>query len=275
MIHLPVFCIPVGMHLVVPFSLVNQSYSRINFSLGHGVGVAASILSHCSPLTAAYSIAKGFRRRFDLMEVCHDNKLLCYSCLLIGWGLVADIEFDTSKYRWIGPIRYTLGALSNVTNPTYYKLRVSYLPAKEQTMKFCTGEGCTVCNSPVKSDDENSNGWVVEEGLFMQVAAFNLSDSTKGHRIAPYAHASDGCMDLVIMKDISRKEYIELYNSIGTGSYVDGNFFMDDKLGYVKVKAFRVESLDGPCNVGIDGIRYVQEQTIEVSILPSVATLGA
>eukprot|EP00339_Tiarina_fusa_P001824 CAMPEP_0117003614 /NCGR_PEP_ID=MMETSP0472-20121206/4871_1 /TAXON_ID=693140 ORGANISM="Tiarina fusus, Strain LIS" /NCGR_SAMPLE_ID=MMETSP0472 /ASSEMBLY_ACC=CAM_ASM_000603 /LENGTH=307 /DNA_ID=CAMNT_0004704313 /DNA_START=658 /DNA_END=1577 /DNA_ORIENTATION=+ len=204
-INIPTFCIPAG----------------------HGVGIAASILAHASPLSAAYSIAKGFRRPLDIMEIKQNGSVMCYSSLLVSWGLVADIEFETAGLRWMGPIRYKMGAIAAITKPPLHHLRISYLPAKSNTMAFCTGGGCKVCSKGAalareneEKSDHSANGlegeeeggesalyeedWMVEEGKFIMVIALTLSDTTQNHRIAPYAHASDGCIDLVFMKDVSR-----------------------------------------------------------------------
>lgn len=132
-INIPTFCIPAG----------------------HGVGIAASILAHASPLSAAYSIAKGFRRPLDIMEIKQNGSVMCYSSLLVSWGLVADIEFETAGLRWMGPIRYKMGAIAAITKPPLHHLRISYLPAKSNTMAFCTGGGCKVCSKGAALAREN------------------------------------------------------------------------------------------------------------------------
>merc|ERR1712137_1287066 len=99
--------------------------------------------------------------------------------------------------------------------------------------------------------------WVTEEGHFIMFIALTLSDTTVDHRIAPYAHASDGCIDLVFIKDLSRADLISYFKKMKSGAYVDkSNFYMDDKLGYIKVTKFKVERLDNSTKniVSIDGV---------------------
>jgi len=257
----PVFCIPAG----------------------HGVGFAVSVLATASPVSAAFSIAKGFRRPVDIIEVNHGSKLMCYGCLLVAWGMVADVEFNTAKWRFIGPIRYRLGAVGAALNPTFYKLRLSYLPATDQSMTFCTGEGCVRCTDPNNAlltglDSSNSIAepqWVVEEGEFLMLTACNLTDTTVHHRVAPYAHASDGCIDLVFIKNVSYRSFFDLFVTIADGSFVNNpDFYLNDKLGYIKVKSFRVETLSGPVPFSVDGIPYVHESIVECNILPSAGVMG-
>ena len=317
-IDIPVFCIPAG----------------------HGVGIASSILASGSPTVAAFSIAKGFRRELDLIEVKQNGKVMCHGSLLVSWGMVADIEFDTHGLRWLGPIRYKVGAIASfVTKSSYHHLRVSYVPAKHQTMTFCTGEGCKTCLQGVKRargenvveedeqsttqtnhdhpdgrsdsvkntkiedyewlhkriktiddetdvednpdnlsdfvEDDDEDVWHVEEGYFLLLIALNLSDTTKNHRIAPYAHASDGCIDLVYIKEVSTLNCLQLFNTLKTGSFVDSNFYMDESLGYIKVTKFKVEALDEKRVVSVDGIPYVHNSVLEGTVIPSAATLGS
>mmetsp|Transcript_21720 Transcript_21720/g.27667 ORF Transcript_21720/g.27667 Transcript_21720/m.27667 type:complete len:366 (-) Transcript_21720:8-1105(-) len=258
---------------------------------GHGVGVSASILGQASPELAAFSIAKGFRRKLDLVEVYQNNELLCHSCSFVAWGAVADVEFNTDYLRWLGPVRYRMGALISISvgSPSLFHLRISYLPHPDQDLKFCTGEGCQRCLQGIEEEKHRAErgellncreeDWVVIEGHFMLVTGMNLSDTTQGHRFAPYAHPSDGCIDLGIVDDVSRTELIELYSTLKTGSFVDKTNFnkkLNDKLTYVKVVAFKVVPLDGePLHFSADGIQYTQQSEVRCSVLPCAGTLGA
>ena len=258
-IRIPVFCIPAG----------------------HGVGVASSILADASPLVAAFSIAKGFRRNLDLIEVTKNDKLMCYGCLVIAWGLVADVEFNTASIRWLGPVRYRVGAIASVGKPPLFHLRISYIPSNDQNMAFCTGEGCVNCNKNNNADEEefDESSWIVEEGHFIMVTAMNMSDSTANHKLAPYAHPSDGNIDLTFVKDISRAGLLELLTTIRTGSFVDKSNFnrqLEDKMKYVKVKKFKVEPLSGnEYTCSVDGIPYSHKDALECTVFPSMGTLGA
>merc|ERR1711879_100226 len=105
------------------------------------------------------------------------------------------------------------------------------------------------------------------------VIALTLSDTTQNHRIAPYAHASDGCIDLVFMKDVSRAGFISLFKTLKTGAFVDNEALLkDDNLGYIKVTQFRVERLSDKTpddNVSVDGISYPHNSVLEGKIIPS------
>jgi len=255
---IPVFCIPAG----------------------HGIGIAASILAHASPVSASFCIAKGFRRKLDLLKVSQNGTLLAHCSLLLAWGIVATVEFETAGMRWMGPIRYRLGAIAAITNPPLFHLKISYVAASDQTMTFCTGEGCRRCEEGTLLSQQNTNTvedeWEVEEGYFIMASVMNLSDSTQNHRIAPYAHASDGCVDLVFIKDISRTSFLELYKTLSTGAFVNkSNFYMHDKLGYIKVKKLKIEYLDGECAASIDGIPYKHNSVFECEVIPSAFSLGS
>ena len=275
-IDIPVFCIPAG----------------------HGVGVASSILGCGNQTVAAFSIAKGFRRKLDIMKITENGKVLCYNSLLTSWGMVADVEFDTAGLRWIGAFRYRLGGVAAILRKSsLHHLRLSYIPVKNSSMTFCTGEGCKICSRGTKDarklakkiptdvlldedpNSEDSEGedeeWTTEEGYFLVLNASVLSDTTSNHRIAPYAHASDGCIDLVYIRDTSRSNVLQLFNTLKNGSFVDSNFHLEDQIGYVKVKKFKVEPLDKNQVASLDGILHRHDTVLEGSVLPSAVTLGA
>lgn len=261
---IPVFCIPAG----------------------HGIGFTTSILGVSSPLVAAFSITKGFRRKLDVIKVVQDNSLLCHSTTLLGWGAIADVEFNTSKLRWLGPVRYHVGAVASMRNPNLFHFKISYLPAIDESMTFCTGEGCDACKKGAEraaNIDGNlkaqSKDWVVMEGYFAMIVAMNVIDSTNNYRFAPFAHPSDGSIDLIIFHDISRADLVDLYSTLRSGNFVDKTNFAStgDKLTYVKVEAFKIEplSMDEPIVISIDGLPYTQTSTIECTVMPSAFDVGS
>eukprot|EP00012_Vannella_robusta_P006034 CAMPEP_0206198692 /NCGR_PEP_ID=MMETSP0166-20121206/9793_1 /ASSEMBLY_ACC=CAM_ASM_000260 /TAXON_ID=95228 /ORGANISM="Vannella robusta, Strain DIVA3 518/3/11/1/6" /LENGTH=158 /DNA_ID=CAMNT_0053616603 /DNA_START=1309 /DNA_END=1782 /DNA_ORIENTATION=- len=149
-------------------------------------------------------------------------------------------------------------------------------------MTFCTGEGCKQCKKGSKLAKQQKEQaktvppaeekWTVEEGHFIMLIALTLSDTTQNHRIAPYAHASDGCIDLVFIKDISRAAFVSMFKSLKTGAFVDEKtFYEDDKLGYIKATKFRVDRLDGKPDdyVSVDGVQYEHTATLECAVIPS------
>lgn len=57
----------------------------------------------------------------DLLSIFQDNKIT-YSHLNLTWALIADIDIESEKYRWMGEARLIVGALIRLL-----KLRVKIM----------------------------------------------------------------------------------------------------------------------------------------------------
>ena len=51
-----------------------------------------------------------------------------YFSLLVNWGMIADIDIESEKYRRLGETRFLIGAVSCIFKKKYYRGKVSYLP---------------------------------------------------------------------------------------------------------------------------------------------------
>src|SRR3990167_1065087 len=305
------------------------------FIQGNGVGYSASLLGNADPLTAAYSISKQFSRPLDLIEVKQKGKIIYHSGLFVSWGTFADCD-NNSNFKWFGNSRYTLQSLVSVVSNHTIHGKVSYLPAENQTMSFCSGEFCSHCIESVRSfssnphnsnesvdsqlstdgslqphsnpltpmnrstdnigermdkgeelqlespnvrldggDGEETEDWVEESGEFMMVTGCNMSDITQGIRIAPYAHPSDGCIDLLILRKAPMSELSKILFSLKNGTYVNNpNFNSSGYFIYVKVKAFKIESHDTTSYYSVDGTKVKSKSPITCRVLPAKAVIG-
>ena len=85
--------------------------------------------------------------------------------------------------------------------------------------------------------------------------------------MAPYAHLSDGHIDLLFAKPLSRPKLTKLLLEIEEGKHID----MKD-IEYHKVKAFVLEPTATNGVIMIDGER-VQEETVKVEVHPALVKL--
>ncbi|XP_076458489.1 sphingosine kinase 1-like [Babylonia areolata] len=58
-----------------------------------------------------------------------------FSFLSVTWGIVADIDYESEKYRNLGEARFTLGAIKRIVNLRAYSGKLSFLPVAEYTPK--------------------------------------------------------------------------------------------------------------------------------------------
>jgi len=221
---------------------------------GSGNGLAHSIGCHC-PLRAIMSIVKGTHRPIDLWTVDQGGKKT-YAFLSLTWCLIGDIDIESENLRWMGDTRFTVGAVKRVLNLRKYSGRISYLPADSSTTPTTRcGYYCT-CKyfEPGETDpgDDNERGgpkvkfsstdrsledeWETYEGQLTFFVAANASMIAGSTYASPFAHCSDGYIDLLFLKDNGRISALSVLLDLENGNFVKHKY-----MEYKKVKAFRVE----------------------------------
>jgi diacylglycerol kinase family enzyme len=87
----------------------------------------------------------------------------------------------------------------------------------------------------LKGGDES--GWThVESDQFVMFTSSNATHLASDMMAAPYAHWSDGCWDIVLVKDVPKMALMKLFTALETGEHVDSEY-----VTYIKCKAFRLE----------------------------------
>ncbi len=142
-----------------------------------------------SPLDAAWRIVAGRTGPFDVARVETGDRI-DYCVTLVGWTGVSDINCKAERLRILGPSRYAAAALWQLLFP---KRRRAKLVLDDQSIE----------------DD------------FMLVAACNTIFSGSGMRLAPRAKVDDGKIDVVILRDASRRQLLRMFTKVFDGSHVD------------------------------------------------------
>ncbi len=141
------------------------------------------------PLDAAQRIVAGRTCPFDVAEVNAAGQI--HSCVtLVGWAGIADINAKAERLRRLGPPRYALAALWQVLAPKRRRARI-------------------ILDDLTVEDD------------FLLVVACNTVFSGSGMRLAPCARVDDGKIDVVIVRNASRRQMLRLLSKVFDGSHLD------------------------------------------------------
>ncbi|KAM3701769.1 hypothetical protein ACJW30_05G199500 [Castanea mollissima] len=176
--------------------------------------------------------------------------------LAIIRGLVADIDIESEKYRWMGSARIDFYGLQRILHLRQYNGRVSFVPAPG----FETyGEPTSYPNKSIGKPDSCSPSeeesikarhhgyqgpnidlenleWRTISGPFVSVWLHNVPWGGEGTLAAPDAKFSDGYLDLIIMRDCPQLDLLSLMTGLNDGSHVKS-----PHVTYLKVKAFVLE----------------------------------
>eukprot|EP00117_Sycon_ciliatum_P031046 scpid57386/ scgid24356/ Sphingosine kinase 1 len=110
--------------LQIPFAVIPA---------GSGNALAASVL-HASKETygiveAVYVALKGSPVPLDIMSVTSAKRRI-YSILSVTWGLLADVDIGSDKFRKLGNARFTLAFMQTLASLKKYPAKLSFLPAE-------------------------------------------------------------------------------------------------------------------------------------------------
>eukprot|EP00026_Physarum_polycephalum_P005330 Phypoly_transcript_05362.p1 GENE.Phypoly_transcript_05362~~Phypoly_transcript_05362.p1 ORF type:complete len:627 (+),score=83.49 Phypoly_transcript_05362:27-1883(+) len=203
---------------------------------GSGNGLAAA-LGGATPTEAAFAVIKGPARPFDVLRTTQ-NGVSLYGFLTLTWAMISDVDIESEKMRWMGSLRFSIGALKRIMSLRKYKGKITYLPAEalHPHTPCVSYQDCNNCNSlptispppagpplhtgteaganPHSSNDRvdelqsclfdpnlpTPEGWQVLDDEFVLFIATNVSHISTDFIASPHAHLSDGAIDLILVR---------------------------------------------------------------------------
>ncbi|KAB1221898.1 Sphingosine kinase 1 [Morella rubra] len=239
---------------------------------GTGNGMAKSLLDlvgdPCTVPNAVLAIIRGHKCSLDVATIVQGETKF-FSVLMLAWGLVADIDIESEKYRWMGSARLDFYALQRILHLRKYNGRISFVPApgfegygepssfhgkssgKKNICSPTEEEPVKICHPGYQGpyfDLENSD-WRTINGPFISTWLHNVPWGSEDTMAAPDAKFSDGYLDLILIKDSPKLSLLSLMTGLADGSHVKSPYVM-----YLKVKAFILEPgprADDPTTEGI------------------------
>nr|XP_023900602.1 sphingosine kinase 1 isoform X2 [Quercus suber] len=226
---------------------------------GTGNGMVKSLLDSagypCTAPNAVLTIIRGHKRSLDVATILQ-RETKFFSILMLAWGLVADIDIESEKYRWMGSARIDFYGLQRILHLRQYNGCVSFVPAPgfetygEPTSypNKSTGKPDSCSPSEEESIKVRHHGyqgpnidlenleWRTISGPFVSVWLHNVPWGSEGTLAAPDAKFSDGYLDLIVMRDCPQLALMSLMTGLNDGSHVKS-----PHVTYLKVKAFVLE----------------------------------
>lgn len=141
------------------------------------------------PLDAVHRILRGHTQKIDVAKMTMPTEEM-YSFNIIGWGLVTAVNHTSEKFRWWPQQRYNLATVIEL-------IRMKTLA----TRLIVDGQEF---NDPVSF-----------------LIACNTPYTGVGMKMAPLAQLDDGKIDLVLVKEASRLQMINLFSQVFEGKHID------------------------------------------------------
>ena len=84
-----------------------------------------------------YIALKGKPHPLDLYSLT-TTKRKVYGFRSVTWGLTSDVDIESEKFRALGKVRFTLGAIQRIIGLRHYKGQLHFLPSVKEESR--TGE---------------------------------------------------------------------------------------------------------------------------------------
>ncbi|CAA0396024.1 unnamed protein product [Arabidopsis thaliana] len=228
---------------------------------GTGNGMIKSLLDtvglRCCANSATISIIRGHKRSVDVATIAQGNTKF-FSVLMLAWGLIADIDIESEKFRWMGSARIDFYALQRIICLRRYNGRILFLPAPGFE-GYGQPASCSLYQEPHVSDKEvgyqgpetkfEDLEWREMKGPFVTIWLHNVPWGAENTLTAPAAKFSDGYLDLIVLKNCPKLVLLSLMRQTSSGTHVESPYIV-----YIKVKAFVLEPgalVDEPDKEGI------------------------
>jgi sphingosine kinase len=243
--------------------------------------------------TAAMNIIKGYPRPMDLWRVTQQD-FMEWGFVVSAWCMVSDVAMEAESRRWMGSVRFDVGALVSIAKFKKYPGRVSLLPvenwSKEKGVRCDPHFGsCEVCTpkSEEKTYPESAQDmpgpithtdldhpppeWKVIEDEFIWFICGNVTHLKPEMVGFPFAHIGDGTIDIVSCRkgkvDVGRGELLKLFGMFTNGEYVD-----HPAVEYFKARALILEPRGNEGAFIVDG-EPIKYQTVKIESFPGLATV--
>ncbi len=260
----------------------------------------------------AFNMSKSMGKATDLCtyELC--DKSVVHSFLAFEWAIVADVDSESEKYRFLGGFRFTLGAvkriLSNFNKISFlkqqnnkisfqelrkYRGRLSFLVAddfknykpKDTTIKVIKHDDRNQNENRIEQDSDRKfkylrpfdqqvpSDWLTIEDNFVFFLIASKPLIAPTFIAAPDSKLDDGIMHLFFIKEgITKLELIQLFDQSETGSHLN-----NPKVEYCKIKAFRLEPLVSESTekngvMMVDG-EHVPYGVVQAEVAPRIANI--
>lgn len=297
-------------HEVINGLMERQDWeTAIKTPLGHIPGGSANALSCCvAHLTneqfknlslevfaaqTTFNLTKAISTPMDLVayELC--DKKIVHSFLAFEWAIIADVDLESEKYRYLGGLRFAVGAVKRILNLRIYRGKLSFLPTDEHKNYTPKNRSINIKRQPNETDisainpsirETNSSrpnfkylpeldqpipsDWLTIEENFVMLLISYLPLISPDFVSAPDSKFNDGNMHLVFIKEgITKTQMLKLFTNTETGDHLN-----NELVEYVKIKAFRLEPIgiidsNGQVNTSNGGIMMVDGERVPTGVI--------
>ncbi|KAI8054019.1 ATP-NAD kinase-like domain-containing protein [Syncephalis plumigaleata] len=271
---------------------------------GSGNAMAVSVDQPTPELATAAAIC-GRVSPMDIMAITSlATQKVYYSHEMVTWSLVADIDIEADRYRWAGPVRFTMSAVWRILSLRRYKARIHYLLHEKDPASNGESVVTRSATSHHENEDINTttpdtsihgpslkhtkfchdkdvndpltlpNKWNSYEGPVAHFMASSLPWISSDTYIAPTAGISSGHIDLIWLAEPDHGlQLLPVLADDGRGDYLKSS-----RTRWHQVHAVILEPLGRVRDPNLQGIMDVDGEVVAceslaIECLPGLASM--
>ncbi|KAF9557600.1 hypothetical protein EC968_007533 [Mortierella alpina] len=104
---------------------------------GSGNAIATSLGTR-NTFVATLAAIRGRTAKLDIFSASQRDRPRIYSMLLFSWGMMADADIESDKYRWLGGLRFEIAGFIRMIRLRRYPGKVYVLPPKHTQVSTIT-----------------------------------------------------------------------------------------------------------------------------------------
>eukprot|EP00759_Apiculatamorpha_spiralis_P036739 PhF_6_TR37041/c0_g1_i1/m.54189/K04718/SPHK; sphingosine kinase len=195
---------------------------------GSGNGLAATL---CTPelRDAAHALCRMHSVPFDIFRCDMTQQPsdptapveVRYGFLSVTHSIVADIDIESDRWRWMGPLRFTLKGVQKILTLPHYPIKMEVAAPRALPDAPCTKtKDCAGCShgrggAAVGGD---TTSMINKDGDYIYCVVSNVTHLGQTFHAAPKAHFCDGMLDVQLLK----------HPKGGLGARVELGVFLDE-----------------------------------------------
>ncbi|KAH9489706.1 hypothetical protein Btru_037467 [Bulinus truncatus] len=236
--------------------------------IGKTNDIAQSVMGVADPVTAVLHIIHGHFQPVDVCSVYTSEKFhqWAFHC---QYGFSGQVLSMTKKFKALGSKRIDAAVVKSLTKSKFraYECDIEYIPADiDNSMKTLCRTGCDICwnddnqhkteeettidlvqeldplNQSFSSDTSSvidlpqNNPWRSLKGKYLNVGLFALPGMSyfAPQGISRYTHLNNNVVDLILIKDVERKEFVRHLRRFGN---------IKDPFDFPFIEIFRVKEV--------------------------------
>lgn len=235
---------------------------------GSGNGLAKSLLfeggEEYSVVNSVFMAIKGTSAPMDLSLVNTPSHTY-RSFLLLGWGLISDIDLLSERLRCLGELRLYLAGVYFIMAKRMYKGRLSMFTGGLNGLESAGRSLCAL--PPLDQTITAGDGWEVIDSSFLFVWIVQTSHVTSTMYSGPGVTSDDGLFTIYVVTEINRLDILRLLIAMDTGDHVK-----HPRVETYKCTAYRIEP-DHDTSTG--GLYTLDGESVEYGPIQGIIQPGA